>query len=385
MHPFCPPSRRICSLFAVACLAAAFAAPPCAVVWAASPAESSGYVLLRNGNVLRGKAKRDGVFISVEESDVATVRLPQRDVLCWAPQLEDLYAYRVQHRKPHSLTARFEDLRWAIKQGLLEIARQELGQLRKLAPSDRRVVSMQALLSNAERRRQVAAEPTSEPNRGGDDALTDSDVPATGVSRRPGLLGEIHADPLADPNATARDREAEVAALSRDLVTHYTKRIQPLLINRCGQAGCHGGASTAVWQLEHFGSSQRLPASLTRQNLGNLLPWLHDDQPEASPLLVRATQAHGGRETAPLSSREDELRQGLQAWLTAMAQRHAAQPHGALAVTPDGDPMFASTASHEQSVTPRQTTAGSAAKPTRLPPVKDPFDPADFNRIYHPH
>lgn len=390
MHPFRPPTCRIVLLFAVALCAAAIADRPCARLAAEQPSKSPGYVLLRNGNVLRGEAKQDGAFVSVEEANVAAVRLPQADVLCWAPRLEDLYAYRLQHRKPHSLTARFEDLRWCIKQGLLEIADNELSQLQKLAPSDRRVVSMTALLHSAQRRQEVDAERAHEPDSGPPatgselDPLAGSDVP-TGEPRRPDLLGSLQADPLGGRPAVVQDAEAEVAAMSRELVVTYTKRIQPLLINRCGQAGCHGGASMAVWQLEHFGSSNRLPASFTRQNLGGLLQWIHHEQADASPLMVRATQPHGGRETAPLSSREEDLRQSLRAWITAMVQRHSAATNQAWASTPAGDPMFAATANHEESAAAHRSSAAAASKPTRLPLVEDPFDPADFNRIYHAH
>lgn len=390
MHPSPPAICRICLIFAVALWAAAITDFSCARLAAQQPPKSPGYVLLRNGNVLRGDAKQDGAFVSVEEANVAAVRLPQADVLCWAPRLEDLYAYRLQHRKPHSLTARFEDLRWCIKQGLLEIADSELSQLQKLAPSDRRVVSMAALLRSAQRRQEVDAELAHEPDSGPPpagsepDALSDSDIPA-GEPRRPDLLGSLQADPLGGRPVVVQDTEAEVAALPRELVVTYTKRIQPLLINRCGQAGCHGGASMAVWQLEHFGSSNRLPASFTRQNLGGLLQWIHHEQADASPLMVRATEPHGGRETAPLSPREEDLQQSLRGWITAMVQRHTAARGGAFASTPAGDPMFAATASHEDSLAPNRPGTGPASKPTRLPLVEDPFDPADFNRIYHAH
>ncbi len=395
MHPFSLSICRVCLWFAVALGVAAIADSRCARLTAQQAAEASGYVLLRNGNVLRGEAKQDGVFINVEQTNVATVRLPQSEVLCWAPRLEDLYSYRLQHRKPHSLTARFEDLRWCIQQGLLEIAERELQQLQELAPSDRRVVSMTALLDSAQRRQQAAAapqastasaDPASANPASADsaaDPLASSDVPVAHQPRRPELLGSLSAAPLDGGSPVVIDTEAEVEALPRELLVTYTKRIQPLLINRCGQAGCHGGASTAVWQLEHFGSSYGLPANFTRQNLGSLLHWLHGEQAEASPLLVRATQPHGGRDSAPLGPREADLQQSLRAWITAMVQRHASG--GALAKTPTGDPMFASQASHESSAAAYHPGASSAGKPTRLPPVEDPFDPADFNRIYHAH
>lgn len=379
--------RTICRVLLLATLAGGpwgwpgGAIPACAQ--GPSPSSPGGYVLLDNGNVLPGRAVIDGAFVRIEQSDQASIRLPEAQVLHWAETLEQLYAYRTQHRPQHSLSARFADLRWAIQQGLLDIAEAELRTLQRLAPSDRRGVAMAALLKSA-RRRQASSEPAgaseidqqegvARPERFFEKATP----PGNDMLPSPRFAGDMspsHGDDAHEPIATLR----------RDLLLSYTRKIQPLLINRCGQAGCHGGASSAIWQLEHFGSGQRLPANHTRQNLTRLLRWINDEHPEASPLLVRAGEAHGDASAAPLTLGDESLRETLEAWIVAMSQRQSQWAAAAATPAMVATAPAADTAAAEASSASAASPSAGSNRPTRLPPVSDPFDPAAFNRIYHP-
>ncbi|QDS96489.1 hypothetical protein FF011L_53000 [Roseimaritima multifibrata] len=321
------------------------------VVTPAGALPPEGYVLLRNGNVLPGQAVQEGSYVQIQQGSETAIRLPQDQILCWGPTLETLYEYRVTHRQPHSLTARFSDLRWCLEQGLVEIAQEELAALRKLAPNDRRLEGMKALMAHASQKSD------SPPSLG----VTDS-----AESTKPPLA---ESDLLDDPNE-----------LPHSLVTVYSARIQTLLINRCGQAGCHGGGSEATWQMDHFGRSGRPSSQMTMENLQQLLTWVHEDQPAASPLLIRASQPHGGAELPPLRATDAGLLSQLQQWVFEAANRNRPQANQALVSDINGPPRVAAahaTASHAISA------SSDPNQPQRLPPVENPFDPAVFNRMYH--
>ncbi len=332
---------------------------------------SSGFVLLRNGNVLRGQVEQERTFVNIRRDASAVVRLPATEVLHWAPTLEALYAYRVQHRKPHSLTAWFADAGWCVEQGLLHIAGQELEKLARLAPSDHRVAALDARLKNAVAREAIAAQASATTKPQG--ALPGERLPRdTLPSHRQG--DQAAADPMP---ATAKTPLAE---LPPHLLGSFTARVQPLLINRCGQSGCHGGSSSAAWQLDHFGLSSRLPATITRRNLAHLLKWVNETEPATSPLLIRARSPHGGLTTAPLAAGDAKLLSQLQAWAQSVARRSA--PPSTVAGKSLPEPLMAN-AGPAADASAKAPADDRSDRPTRLPPVKDPFNPADFNRMYH--
>ena len=83
-----------------------------------------------------------------------------------------------------------------------------------------------------------------------------------------------------------------LAGLPRDLAQKYVLRIQPLLLNKCGNAKCHGGESGSGLKLRHRHGVTRLT---TERNLASIVTFINLAAPDQSPLLVIPQGNHGRR------------------------------------------------------------------------------------------
>jgi len=339
--------------------------------WAGEGAGSEGsFVLLRNGNVLIGTPRQEGDRITVELGEQQVIRLPANQVLCWAKDRLSLYRYRVDHRTEVDGGEHLETARWCIAQGLLAKAERELQAAAALEPGHPSLSAVESLWRTA-----VAQ---------GEAATVSASVPRGKALPPP-------AEPMVSDGGSAvspADRSARPAAaamtgLSPETVADFASRIQPLLVNRCGQAGCHGGQGNASisWRLrlpltDRF---RRLPAELTRENLREVLVRLDAQQPSRSRLLREASRAHGGGDEPPLGIADQALRRTLSEWV----RRASAEKRKAVSATgPEATaslPPSSATRPDQESGLGQQ----AAPRPRPLPPVDNPFDPSVFNRLRH--
>ena len=363
------------------------------------PAGDQQYVLLRNGNVLQGSVVVAGPQVLLRTGKSSEIKLDAHQVAFTAPTLDELYRFRVARRDPNDLAGHLEDARWCLRGGLYDAMSQSLQAARRLDDTHPELLRLQRQL-------QVALEPP----------------PAAPLARLPepaapaGAEAETAAAARTPPPWTA-DAELEDLQVSSDLLAHFTSRVQPILLNRCGNAGCHRSPTEAAWQLTHMGVQVRPPARMTRLNLVATLPWIDRAAPEQSELLRYATEPHAGRREPPLRPNDEVAIHALQLWAHLVAQSSLGER--AVPLTPLADPAQATAAVPAAVPLPRlpeQTAAGSsdvqqagylweqdfatepvpaattpprsqsgptaASRPTRLPPVDDPFDPGIFNRLY---
>ena len=334
-----------------------------AAVPAQDPQEP-GVTLLKNGNVLEGTVKQEGGTVTISNGAGGVVQLPASDVLCWGKDRQALYRYRADHRSGSGVDDYLAEAQWCLRQGLLSTAAQELRAAYRVHPRDPRLPVMERRLRQAADAQQKAASQSASTD---DEASSDDAAPDPPAPSAP--------DTATD---TATDTEQPIP---RHLVNQYVTRVQPMLIVGCGQAACHGGSSAAAWQLTHLGSPVALSTRLTGNNLKATLRWVDLEQPEISPLLVRATSPHGGLSDPPVGSHDVDAVAELRRWITALAMRSGSS-QTAVTDSASSNAQMELATSHASG----HGTGGSTAapRPMRLPPVVDPFDPDVFNRMYHP-
>ncbi len=183
-----------------------------------------------------------------------------------------------------------------------------------------------------------------------------------------------------------------LAGLSPELARQYVIRVQPLLLNRCGNAACHGPASGQEFQITHVRRSMNRQ---TMQNLDNVLGFVDMSAPEESRLLKTLAGTHG-RNRRPIfygSAGEQNL-ETLKDWIAQVAKEQNAESKG--------KPVLNKYARLDQDLEPDETLirgAPEAPKPTepaeRTEQQKerllnsilenkqpDAFDPAEFNRKF---
>ena len=89
---------------------------------AVDQAKVQACVLLKNDNVLFGRARQLGEFVMVTTAAGGEVRLPRMSVACWAESIRDLYQFRVDQRGKPNLSSHLHDARWCVRYDLYDLA-----------------------------------------------------------------------------------------------------------------------------------------------------------------------------------------------------------------------------------------------------------------------
>lgn len=334
---------------------------------AQSPSAQPSVVVLRSGQVLQGQVARLDNRYSIRLGEGNELRLAATDVDFIANSLDEACQRKQARVRPGSIDDQVLFAEWCLRQGLIRQAAQATTDALRLAPEDTRVTSL-------ERRLNALIQPAS------------TDEPAS--------------DPKFD-----RPTSSQLDHAARDLppgaVQRFTMQIQPLLLNRCATAGCHGNRSTAEYRLLRPALGQSANRRLTQQNLLNTVAWLDRANPDASPLLTRARSAHGGASKSTGVTLEQAQYEPLADWVR-LATQTASKIRPS---TIDGDdPKLLQTAQKLGTATtessdeparrqppPSRTRAASSGAAPGSPPAAapetsnnlvDPFDPEVFNRRY---
>lgn len=332
------------------------------VVLGGEPAAEPGYVLLRDRSVLRGTVDEEPGRIIIRYRG-SEIRLTRDRVACWADTLDGLYQYQLDRRHVFTVESHVEAARWCLRHGLHERAAAELIAAGRIDPHHPDV-------ERTSRELKLAAERKNERELAAAEGLAQ-----TATQKSSALLsGESTDDGTEDDSdaATAFEAPFGTEQIDRDLVREFTTRVQPLLTNRCNGAACHGGGSSTAFQLADDLLGGRPTAAETRLNLESTLPWIDPEHPLASPLLVRALEAHGGAPGPPLEARDRAAVENLRRWISSLAS-HSGRPVA-------GDAEGSQLAAQDQLSSP--VSAVDAGLPVRLPGVEDPFDPELFNRRF---
>ena len=192
----------------------------------------------------------------------------------------------------------------------------------------------------------------------------------------------------------------------------FIRAIQPLLVNKCGNATCHGTASNNAFRLTNVRSGLRHQRLHSDQNLAAVLAQISAEFPQQSPLLLkpqdREMTVHRG---IFFGASGDGQIQMLRDWIEVAAADLI--DSGASAVAPEAPLDAARPARTAADVVPQAelpATPSVAAPDTAFPRPKpkivniprpdspranellrsvldeeqpDPFDPEEFNRQVH--
>ena len=160
---------------------------------------------------------------------------------------------------------------------------------------------------------------------------------ATTISGRSSSIArlEIRLDLLRSPPASLTvhsiDRAASTTIVSAEEVQHridqfrssvvqqFIGSVQPLLLNHCALAGCHGPSPKSTYVLFRTSAKRIIPRRITQRNLYNTLTTLDLDHPENSSLLTSATTAHGMQPAPALDISATQQIAALVNWVRIVA------------------------------------------------------------------
>lgn len=320
-------------------------------------------LLLKNGHAMEGDIERLGTQFCIRHG-TSEVWLNADKTVRLCTDWNDAYNYVQTLIKPDDANDRVKLARWCHLHKLTDKALEQARKALELQPGN---AEAKLIVTTLERSIQASPKP---------------------------------AIPLSSPVVTAPKADATVDVASETLVNFMT-RVQPILMNTC--ASCHSTNTAGSFRLERVGEGAQKAAS--QRNLAALLPHVDLERPASSPLLVRATTAHGGAAHPALASRDAKPLQTIQQWIeqTAAKNPHLKSDRVLAKTLVKGEPTtFATQGAVVRAVppepkakTPAKTppsktpVVGSTADPTPRPqmqPVRvepDEYDPAIFNRHFH--
>ncbi len=338
-----------------------------------SQAATEGVLVMRTGTIVSGKILRSGNLYEVQGAS-GKWAVPEDLVKMRCASIPEAYLkLRESAQKQDSANAHITLARWCLTNHLDKEAVQELQDALMLEP-DRE--DAKRLLRNAEETLQTGKDPVASPNK-------DKDSP-TRITR------------LA---AATNDDAISLGGLSREQALQFSRRIQPLLVNNCTAAGCHGRDAQTSFRLYKITPGKDANRHAAERNLAEVLEFIDFKKPRSSSLLTVPRGKHGRRGRPVFAGqRGDEQLAELEKWVVAVAReetvrekRNESDGHGKDQV------QQASASDEKRDLPPSGTGARNALPASRpsptggsnsslpkqapLPPGRgDPFDPAAFNR-----
>ncbi|MBW3542925.1 MAG: hypothetical protein KY476_21900 [Planctomycetes bacterium] len=354
MRAFCrPPWLLAAPLFILACIVLRADDPVPPTEPTAAPAVNfDGLLVLKSGRTIAGRIRHSSGGYVVEKEN-GRMLVPEEMVEFPARDLVD--ARRLYRRRnPHPTAAFHVSLaRWCVTNQLFDEAREELREA--LAIDPHRVEALHML-----RRLEEVLDP------------------APGKPQPPPAQRDEAG--FEQPDATS------LAGLSRDSAREFTTRIQPLLMNKCANAGCHGSQDDSPFRLQMVKAGFGAHRLHAERNLAAVLEQIDRDQPRRSPLLIASAGNHGkGGRPIFSGSFGSEQRAMLEAWVAMVAgELQVARPTKSKtsdrATAQSLEPAATPSLADDAPSLPGRTPGGNQHSASPEPPRRDPFDPAAFNR-----
>lgn len=339
----------------------------------AEDAEPRACVLLKNDNVIFGTAQQQGDWVLISRPGGTEIKLERTEIACWATEIRHLYDYRVDHRVSRNPYGHLNDARWCVRYKQYDLASIEIAHGRRQLSErpDRQLENQFDLLQ-----RQLVAKIDVQRR-----ALMHADVQMAGHTIE-------NADQTQIIAAAHKTPEFEHRLDSQSLAV-FANRIQPVLMNRCGS--CHGDRSDSKWKLISAPAATRPSARMTKQNLNEIISFIDFAEPSKSTILANAVSPHGGV-PAPLGERDLLFIEHFKRWLqSAMLIQNTMDDPSELATATTDQPNTTAKLSATHDAGTNSPLDGSRThhpanqphQPSRLPAVKNPFDPELFNKRFH--
>jgi len=340
---------------------------------AESQAATEGVLVMRTGTIVTGKILRSGNLYEVQGAS-GKWAVPEDLVKLRCASISEAYTkLRESAQKQDNANAHITLARWCLTNNLEKEAVQELKDALNLEP-DRE--DAKRLLRNAEESLQPTKFPAASP-------ASDADSPTRLVRQA----------------ASKSDDAVSLGGLSREQALQFSRRIQPLLVNNCTAAGCHGRDAQSSFRLYKITPGKDANRHAAERNLAEVLECIDLKKPRSSSLLTVPRGKHGRRGRPVFAGqRGDEQFAELEKWVVAVAhedsvrgQHHEANGRKEESIKrasgsdESQDPAPSATGARNGLPASKPFPAGgpvpSLPKQAPLPAGRgDPFDPAAFNR-----
>ena len=287
-------------------------------------------LLLRNGQALEGQISRSGDLYRVVLSD-GEIRVKAADVELLCKDLEQGYQHKRAAVAMGNLQDHLDLAQWCERHKLYDHAAAELADAAAIAPGNPVVGFLQ-------RRLQITTEP--QPDRIKPETAAENSLPNDELDRM-------------------------IRALPQKAVENFTQSVQPLLMNNCTAANCHGPQSATGLRLQRIPLDQPAGRRMTQRNIYAVLRYVDRDNPLASRILTAPIVPHGTAKTPVFTDHQVMQYKRLLDWVLQLGP--ADMPESP-ATIPNIEPMLADTAqAASTAATPPRVLSNDGRKAHPLP------------------
>ena len=255
-----------------------------------APMPKEGILVLRGGQVIRGKISRSG--------DRYHVALTHGEILIRAVEVESCCrtldeAYRLKRSFMHlgDVYGHIALAEWCLQNNLLDAAAAEVADAAAADPKNPMVAHL---------RRRLKAE-----------------------LNPPPLRKAPPASMQAMPSRSELDQLSK--AMPSGTLEMFTDTIQPLLLNSCSTHDCHGPRAQSRFRLLRAHAGRAPSRRLTQRNLHAVMQWVDRKNPAASPLLTKPIQPHGPKNIEIFNDTNVDRYRRLVNWVGSVVQHHKVQ------------------------------------------------------------
>ncbi len=284
--------------------------------------DDRSFVLLNNGSVFHGVARSVGERLEIQLGEGSSIQVDKKQVAFVASSKLELYEKQVRSTRRWGASEHAYLTQWCIQQGLIDQAMLHFGNLAKITPHDGTFKQLEHKLKqaiiNSERVKAMLAQ----------NAPDNAAIPAAPAANPPELAA--HSDAPSDVVlASAAHHKIEPTDEERivlNAIPGYVRKtfqtsIAPILVSRCGQAGCHGVPGNSVFRVRQAVGEQA--GLVMAENIENVLRYSNLQDPLESELIAYATKAHGTQSQPRFSPhiRDEDLRhiQRITQWIKSVS------------------------------------------------------------------
>lgn len=254
--------------------------------------DSVRLVMLIKGRILSGRVTRNAGGYLIEE-DTGRIQVPAEEVKFVVRNLHEAYCEQRDSIVEPTPATHVALANWCIKYELYDDARDELKACLKTHPQHRDALRLLNRLTDTLRK----------------------DLPPK--AEEPIVRKTV--DGFTQPEVES------LGGLSRDNATMFTSRIQSILVQKCGNASCHGGASTKPFHLVPARVAGRGSSQNTQRNLAEVMRYIETDDVARSQLLAVLRGSHGGKGAVFTGKGANEQIKSIRTWVMAVADEKRAE------------------------------------------------------------
>jgi hypothetical protein len=278
-------------------------------------ASEQSYVMLMNGSIFHGVVRPTGDRLEIRLGTGSSIQIDNKQVAFIAPSKRALYDLQVASTRQWGTGEHWHLTEWCIQQGLLDEAIFHFKQLSQIAEPTNKLKQLEhklkeAILSSEQVKALLASQQKqATPSQGriqdaGPQSLEQGGAPNLSQSNM-AAQGVVLASATQTPDLNTVSPELALGIPSY-VKKAFQSNISPLLVRRCGQAGCHGIPGKSVFHIQQAAGEQA--AEIAAENLENVLRYINVQSPAESALIRYALKEHGDQKHPSFNplKREDE-------------------------------------------------------------------------------